>query len=235
MALKEREQKLIGAMLIVGAIAAFVGVGLPNFDTISKSLAKKKELEDENKSLDTQKATLETSVKALQEAARLPNDMQVRQYTAETQQKVVKELLDSVIKYSAKNGNTVVYLKPWADVPKILPPPPPVDTTAAAAAGTPGATTPPATTPPPSPADMLTTVGYEFAMRGTYQTIQNFLEAMDEQKEILELNSIQLVNEAGADRVGGKGAIPSTDVLKDPTKPIRLTVKLRLVLENKTP
>ncbi len=227
MALKDREAKLIGIMLIIGGLGAFVALGLPQLDALGKAVQQKGTLEQSNQDLEAQKQTIQTAINTLQEQAKLPNDVKVRQYTDATQQKVVKEILDTVIKSAATRDNTVVYLKPWLEVTPIIPPPPAPDPNAQPPAGANAA--PPAPPPPPP----LTTVGYEFAIRGTYQTIQSFLESMDQQKEIVEINSVQLLNEGGADRVGGKGAITAAEVLKDPTKPIRLTTKLRLVLERK--
>jgi hypothetical protein len=134
-----------------------------------------------------------------------------------------------VVQVSNDTGNVFISLTPF-DAEPIVPPPPPPDKTdgsTTASATTTGSTDPNKPEAPPAP--LLSTFGYEIDMRGTYDSLQSFLRNMDQQKELMEVFSITLQNEAFPD----PSKPPTTDPNSspDPKFPIRLNAKLRLVLQ----
>lgn len=236
MPLKKSEKQLLGIMMLVGAGAIFMFFGLPAWDTLSKNWTKKDELNGQLKNFTVQEQALTGAIKRLEKQLALPNDVTVRKYTDATLQQNVKDILNRVIEFADNANNTVAYLKPWVEVPSILPPPPPPDPAAAQTAGATTTPTDPNTPPAPPPPPPLTTVGYELAIRGTFASVQEFLTAMDAQKEMVEIYSLQLINESGpargaGDASSGGGASAGQDAILDPAKPIKLIAKLRLVLE----
>lgn len=246
MALKKSEKQLVGVMLFIVAGASVFMMGMPNFAGLQQAWAKKTELETNLKNLATTETSLQAEIASLKQQMQLPNDITLRKHTPENLQANVKSILDKVLDMAAMDNNTIISLAPWKDVPPILPPPPapPQGTAAPAAANAaaPAAGTTPAdpnAPPPPPPPPPLTVVGYDLAIRGTFGSVQAFLKDMDKQKELVEISNIQIVNEHGPDRGAAADQDASSQTeqknspgpLLDPDRPIKLFMKLRLVLE----
>lgn len=223
--MKKSEKTLVGLMMIVGGIALVVGVGLPQWDAFSNNSSRISTLNDEIKGLQVQKENLNATIALLEKNTAIPPGLEIRRYTDQNREEIIKSLLDGVVKLATGAGNRFISLTPSEVAPILAPPPPPKE-----GAGTKGATNTNAaasTDPnaaPAAPPPLLSTFGYELAIRGTYDSLQGFLRAMDSQKELLELSSITLENEASK---SGKGP----DDTADPHFPIRLTAKVRLALQ----
>ena len=78
---------------------------------------------------------------------------------------------------------------------------------------------------PPAQAT-LETFGYTMAIRGNYNQMKNFLEAMFSSRELVEILSIELQNENGPTRAGGSTSMPV-----DYSRPIKMIATMRLVLQ----
>ncbi|MEB3287168.1 MAG: hypothetical protein VKJ04_06660 [Vampirovibrionales bacterium] len=238
MALKKSEKQLVAVMLFVCAGAAVFMLGLPNLKLIQESWAAKTSLETEIKNSDTVESSLRVQVETLKQQMKLPNDIIIRKHTPENLQANVKEILNKVLKLASRNNNKIISLAPWSEVPPILPPQAAAAVPAETQANTENAggedEKPAAPAPPP-----LTVVGYELSLRGSFEAVQGFLKEMEKQTELVDISSIQIVNEQGPDRgaedrsSGGRSEQNETSdaPIMDPTKPIKLIAQLRLVLE----
>jgi hypothetical protein len=89
---------------------------------------------------------------------------------------------------------------------------------------------------------------YTLTIRGTYDSLMNFIGDLSNNAELIEISSISMKNEVGPERVKGKDAggsdviqIPGEEseeedqqsqekALFDPARPIRLTLKMKLLL-----
>lgn len=234
MALKKSEKLLVGGGLIVGGIALFIGLGLPQWDAYSNSNSQVTDLNQQITDLGVQKDTLNAQIALLEKNTDIPPGIEIKTYTPDTKEATIKELLDQVVGMATQAGNKFISLTPTEAEP-ILPPAPAskdgkakegdaaktTEAGAAAAADANGEKKEPVL-----PAPILSTFGYDLAIRGTYNSIQNFLKLMDDQKALLEISAIRLENEAASDPAAGGG-----DKVTDPSAPIRLTAKLRLALQ----
>jgi len=149
--------------------------------------------------------------------------------------------LDHVVNLATDAGNKLISLSPVTVPPFLTPKPKPN-----AAAATNGASTPAnAPAAPNAPAlptpgtddktaalqqaedsmPALVTKGYELSVRGTYDSLQGFLRAMNQQAMVLDMMNFELDNEAANVT---PGAANSTG---DPSLPLRLKITLRLALQ----
>lgn len=229
MALKKSEKLLVGGGLIVGGIALFIGMGLPQWDAYSNSNSQVADLNQQITDLGVQKDTLNAQIALLEKNTDIPPGIEIKTYTADTKEVTIKELLDQVVGMATQAGNKFISLTPTEAEP-ILPEPKEAEKGKGDAKATDAAA--PATEAngenkePVLPDPILSTFGYDLAIRGTYNSIQNFLKLMDDQKALLEINGIRLENELASDAASGGG-----DKISDPSAPIRLTAKLRLALQ----
>ena len=232
MALKKSEKMMVGYGLIAGGIAIVVGLGLPQLDAFNASNGQVNDMNQQIKDLAVQKETLTAQITLLEKNTDIPPGIDIRTYTADNKEQTIKEMLDGVVGLATEAGNRFISLTP-SDADPVIPPPAATadkgKDAATGAAQTPaaGATASgddkkDAALPPP----IMSTFGYDLAIRGTYDSIQNFLKAMDGQKELLEISGIRLENEAGNDQVNSSG-----ERITDPSAPIRLTAKLRLAMQ----
>ncbi len=238
MALKQNEKTLVGVALLAGGIGLFVAVGMPQFDAYSTNNTQVTTLNEEITGLKTQKDNLTAQIALLERNTDIPPGVNIKTYTPENKEEVIKELLDQVVGLATGAGNKFISLKPAEVTPLVAPPEEQKedDKTKAAeakavtdpAAGT--ATTQPegeaAALPPP----LLNTFGYEMAVRGSYDTVHNFLKAMTEQKELLEISGINIAYESMASGTSG-----SDSKVLDPNYPIKLTATIRLALQPISP
>lgn len=244
MALKQSEKTLVGIALMAGSIALFVGLGLPQWDAASASQAQIASLEEEVKNLDAQKSNLNAQIVLLQKNTDIPAGIEIRTYNDNNREQIIKEFLDNITNLATDAGNKFISLTPGEAIPILgvgkdgeattAKPGDKSATTATSTANTSSATTQAGTTNTPTagdtsatlqPTPILSTFGYELAIRGTYDTIQSFLRAMDEQKSLLEISGITLENELGGTMTG------SSSQIADPNYPIRLTARIRLALQ----
>lgn len=231
MALKKSEKMMVGYGLIAGGIAIVVGLGLPQLDAFNASNTQVNDMNQQIKDLAVQKETLNAQITLLEKNTDIPPGIEIRTYTADNKEQTIKELLDGVVGLATEAGNRFISLTP-AEADPVIPPPPPTPDKSKDAAATAGTTPAPATgtgdekKEPVLPPPIMSTFGYDLAIRGTYDSIQNFLRAMDAQKELLEISGIRLENEAGSDQVNSSG-----EKITDSSAPIRLTAKLRLAMQ----
>src|SRR5690606_37038138 len=72
---------------------------------------------------------------------------------------------------------------------------------------------------------------YEFSIRGDYHSISTFLNGLNYLPDLLEIKFIDIVNEAGRDRMEGS---KSSAINLDPTKPIRIDAVLKFYYVKKS-
>lgn len=228
MALKPNEKKLVGIMMLVGGVAMITALGLPQWDAFMANTSQSGSLNEEIKSLDAQKANLGSQIALMEKNTAVPPGLKIRTYTEENREQIIKEMLDGVLGMATTAGNKFISLKPLEEQAAEQAAPEatseqgtaqaPDGATADAAAQSQAAET-------AAPTATLSSFGYELSIRGTYNTIQGFLRALDEQKELMEISGIVLENEYNPDQPADADSNP------DPSFPIRLTAKLRLVLQ----
>lgn len=255
--MKKSERTLVGVVGIAGGLVLFFLLALPQWDSFSSKNTQVTALKDEVKNLETQKTTLDAQITLLERNTDIPPGITIRKYNEDTRAQIIKELLDKAVTLSTSVGNRFISLIPAEVEAIITPPPPAatgttpasVSTTApgAATSTTATATTTPATTgtttaattgtattatgqtDPAStlPKPLLSSFGYDLAIRGTYDSLQRFLKTMDVEKELMEITNITLENEISAI----PGATSATGVLPDPQYPIRMTARIRLAMQ----
>ncbi|MGE0201829.1 MAG: hypothetical protein AB7P76_12800 [Candidatus Melainabacteria bacterium] len=229
MALKAREQMLVGLLLLGGAAYLLFMVGGEQFGKLQTNMTTISSAQGTIESLTTQENTLRSEVTTLKAAGLLPPGIHVRKIPpTESLETLVKDTLDQVVSFASRNNNKLIRLEP-TDAPPIVPPPPPPEPTASGA--------PAPETAEEAPVSPIISVGYKLALRGTYATIQDFLREVDRNKDLVEVYSVVLINEQGPAR-GKNGATASGDQdilgkpeLFDPSKPIEMNAVLRLVFE----
>jgi septal ring-binding cell division protein DamX len=245
MALKKSEKNLVGIASIAVGGAIIMMVAMPQWDGWNASNNQVNSLKEEIKNLATQQSSLEGQVAILRQHTDVPSNITIRTYNEENREQIIKSLLDHVVNLAVSAGNRFISLKPSDAAPMIAPPPKTgavattpastsTTTTTSTTSTTPAAATTTTTTsttatanaeaaaavaPPP-----LTTFGYDLSVRGSYDTLQRFLRVMGQQKELLEIVSLTLDNEAVHGKPGSNGA-------PDPNRPLKLTAHLRLAIQ----
>lgn len=227
MALKKSEKLLIGYAMLGSGVVLFAFLGWPQLDAFSAAKAEVETLEKELADLNLQKDSLKASITLLEKNTDIPPGIIIKTYTPSTKEQVVKQMLDQVVSMAVDAENKFISLAP-IDAAPILPPPEADDKDKDGKKADANASSQPAgkdgkEEPPPAP--MMTTFGYELAIRGTYNSVQSFLKSMAELKDLLEITEINLENEITGDQS------TSTDKIVDSNFPIRLTAKLRLALQ----
>lgn len=76
----------------------------------------------------------------------------------------------------------------------------------------------------------LQEMGYTLQVRGAYAQVHNFLQALRNNPELLDVQSFALENEAGPNREKLDPSTSQEGSRLNPAKPIKLTVKLKLFL-----
>lgn len=242
MALNQNEKKMVGAALVAGGLAIFVGLGLPQFDAYTAGNTQLNTLIDEQKNLQLEKESLIGQIAILEKNTDIPPDIKVKTYTDDNREVVIKQMLNQVVELATGVGNQFISLSPTEVDPLIStssgapekgdagtpeaqgetpePQSKSSEATASASEGEAGASPPP----------MLNTFGYQLAIRGTYQTIQNFLKQMAQERELMEITTINVVNESNTSSSTG-----SAEAVADPGAPIKLTVTIRLAMQQVSP
>jgi len=241
MALKKSEKNLVGVATIAIGGAIIMMVAMPQWDSWNASNNQVNALKEEIKNFTAQQDSLKAQVALLRQHTDVPLGVIIRTYNEGNREQIIKSLLDHVVNLAMGAGNRFISLKPSDAAPMI---PPPAPSAAAAKTGTTTTTTTSTTTaasattstttsttpdanaeaeaavaPPP-----LTTFGYDMAIRGSYDTLQRFLRIMGQQKELLEIVSLTLDNEALKGKAGSAGT-------PDPSRPLKLTAHLRLAIQ----
>lgn len=238
--------------MIAAGIALVVGVGLPQYDAYNASNTELTTLKEEITSLEAQKVSLAAQIKILEQNTDIPSDIKVKTFTPATREQAIKQMLDQAVELASETGNVFISMAPvdvepytgTAEAPakdgqegdssqgdnKDAANPDQGESTDASAdtTGADGESK----EPPPPPAPTLSTFGCELAIRGTYDTIQKFLQAMSQQKELMEVLQITLENETTGASGGGSS---STTKLASPKAPIKLTATLRLAMQQVEP
>lgn len=252
--MKNSEKQLVGIGMIAGSIYLVMSFAMPQLDTFNTNNTKSTSLKDELKSTEAQRDSLNLQISLLEKNIDIPANIQVKTFTNDTEEQAAKELLDHVVNLATGSGNKFISLNPATVEPFLAPPKPaakdPNDPNAAGASPPPAAAAPPitpgATTEAPavsSPDDEkaaalakaqeslppLVTKGYELNIRGTYNTLQAFLRAMDKQSLVMDMMNFELQNEA-AGSTAGAAVTPGGSTI-DPNFPLRLKVTLRLALQ----
>jgi len=238
MALKKSEKNLVGIASIAVGGAIIMMVAMPQWDSWNASNNQVNSLKEEIKNFTTQQESLNAQIALLKQHTDVPLGVTIRTYNEGNREQIIKALLDHVVNLAMGAGNRFISLKPSEAAPMIPPPPPSAataktatttTTTSASTTSTTSTTTSTtqdanaaaeaAVAPPP-----LTTFGYDMAIRGSYDTLQRFLRIMGQQKELLEIVSLTLDNEALKGKVGSA-------VTPDPSRPLKLTAHLRLAIQ----
>lgn len=253
MALKQSEKTLVGVAMIAAGIALVVTIGLPQFDAYNASNTELTSLKDEITSLETQKTTLAAQIKILEKNTDIPSDIKVKTFTLDTREQMIKQMLDQAIGLASVSGNVFISLSPV----EVDPFPGTAEASAkdgqsgdaaqgenkdkansdqsesADASADDSGSDGESKEPPPPPAPTLSTFGYELAVRGTYDTIQKFLQKMTQQKELMEILEVTLENEATAS--SGSSSSSGSASLANPKAPIKLKATLRLAMQQVDP
>jgi hypothetical protein len=286
MAISAKEKKLIAGAMAAGAVGIVFLLVMPAIDAMNalnaSITAKDTEITTQNSALQAKKQELGQK----QANQQLPEDINIRVFEAESFDKNVKLMLDTIIQAVTKSNNRLIKLEPTSKQGDLndtstgtLSNPNPT-TPALDPNAVPGATGgPPATPPadgavPPAPAPVATgpdpnaavpnilgantnstgSLGnqiqyfaYTLTIRGTYDSLMDFIGDLSNNPELIEISSIAMKNEVGPERVKGKEGgtvdvmqIPGEEqeqeeqnqekALVDPAKPIRLTLKMKLLL-----
>lgn len=227
--MKAREKTIVGVGLMAGGIFLMMQFGLPQWDQFTANLNTINSAGARLQNFQATRDALANEVRKLRNTDTLPAAVQIREFSGDNLQEMVKGMLDDVVGFAAANNNKLVQLKPYAADPFIKPPQLENDNTPF---GQKKELTP-EQEKQLEESRQLQTIGYELVIRGTYGTIQSFLKDMEQYGELVEISSIELVNEAGADRSGTDPLVDGgqADVLFDPSRPIRATMNLRLGLK----
>lgn len=254
-----REKMTIGLGMIAAAGIVVFMLTLPQFDAIQASLTQQKQLDTEVQGLTARQTILTTEVNNLRASGGNNNAQTtatVRTVSNDEKDAAVKEILDNVIKQATTNGNKLIELKPDDTIAqqqnnteqlknsalnklntdptidnlteqekRALATADPTNLTENQKAGYDAALTYVRNNPLPYEAR------YQIAFRGTFPSLEGFLQAIMLLDDVVELRDIELLNEAGADRSGTDPAIQGEDVLFDPAKPIRLTSNMTIYLD----
>lgn len=221
--MKRSETTLVGLMLIAGSVALVSLVGLPKWDEFSTAQSQITALNDELKSMDARKNSLNAEIAQLEKNSIIPPDLEIETYTDKNREQIIKKMLDQIVNLATDAGNLFISLAPSDDKPASAPQP----QTTAAKDGKQGAASSgnaeEAEGPPPP---VLNQFSYELSVRGTYASLQNFLKSVAAQKALVEISAIKLENES-ASVASGNG------IEADPFHPIRMTATVRLALQPK--
>lgn len=224
MALKKSEKNLIGIALIAGGIAIMIGAGLPQWDAFIANGAKVGSLNDEIKSLASQKESLSAQIAVLEKNTDIPAGIEIKTYKPNAKEQAIKDMLDQLVAMATETGNRLIRLTPSEEV---VAPAAKAGEKNAVANGNPSAAANVSSgqkdNAPPAP--QLDSFGYDLVVRGTYDTVQAFLKQSASRKALMEIGDLVLEDDAA----GGKNQ--SGERITDPSAPIRLTAKVRLVLQ----
>ncbi len=228
--MKSSEKMIIGIFLGVAGGALFFCFGLPQWDTYNANTTKTSSLTEEFKSAETEKQVLNASIARLKHNIALPLDIDVQSFTTKTESNATKELLARVANLATQSNNKFISLSP-TDVPALFTPSAEGDksNTENGGASTDNkdakATTDEKNTDSKSDdSSPLITKGYEFSIRGTYDSLQAFLRNLAAEKMVFDLYNFELINEM-TENLG------NTDSLAEPSYPLRLKVTLRLAMQ----
>jgi hypothetical protein len=241
MALKKNEKRLVGGVSIAASVAIMMLFAMPQLDAWMAGNNQVNALKEEIKNLGAQQTALQSQISLLERNTDIPAGVTIRTYTEENREQIIKFMLDQVVSLAMGAGNRFISLKPSEVDPMIAPPPPPAKGAAGAVATTTTTQTPssstttvpnttststtPGSTDASAPTPVLTTFGYDLAVRGSYDTLQRFLRIIGQQKELMEIVSMTIDNEAAAEKGGG------TTKAVDPNHPLKLTAHLRLAMQ----
>lgn len=226
MALKAREQTFIGVaaiagVLVIGWTGPIGGIGIEPF---SKTFTEKSA---EFSKSQTDLATIETTINTLKQQKvslqdtklEMPANKSIRKIdrqAGETEESTKREILNDIISIAQKDsGNTLVSITPDPLPPAPVAPPPPPPPPAPDPNAPPG--------PPPAPeiklSDLVSEVPYTVVMKGSYKSINQFLDDLKGYNNIVEVNRIEI---APSNDPQGSG---------DPTKPLKATFKVILIID----
>lgn len=243
--MQQKEKSLIGIVMIIGGIGLVAGVGLPQWDAYSAHTTEIATLNADIKTNTDNRDNLKTQITLLENKTDVPEGIVIESFTETTREAVIKKILDQIVGISSDTKNKFISLLPKEVDPIVSTAKPPEGsvptpggvnniassgvstntTTGSTTMNTDGSTDGKASAPPPP---LLSTFGYEISIRGTYDTIQQFLKAIAAQKTMMEINSITLANESDNDVNSGSN---SGTGISNPAYPIRLTAKFRLALQ----
>ncbi len=220
--MKASEKYLVAGLLF---ILAFGGIGLygvfPAFEGVREKLDTISQKEAQITAFKTTISALNTQIVKYQKLEELPEGLVVREFKPDSYEKNIKMMIDKALAMATQTGNDLISLKPWsAPMPAISSEPVSLEE---------GETADENGDLKPKPKDdVLRTYGYEMVIRGAYDNVNGFLSAMNGHNELMEINSIKLENETGQDREESAG-----NSLSNPLKPIKMTAKIALFLQNK--
>lgn len=256
--MKRSEKMLIGGGMIVVGLGVLGMFGSEQWTNFSNNTIQADTLNKEIQAMTQQQQGLQRSIDTLKKGVDLPENITIQEYTPETRDAVIKAVVDQVVGKATSTGNTLISLSPAtvdpfipAEDPEAKDPNAAADPNAAPAEGADPNATPadpnaepvdPAATGAPvitigeqasgPPKPSLETFGYELIIRGTYDSLQAFLRSLASNRELMEVMNIRLENETGVSRVMPDASTGGGDVALDPSRPIKMTATLRLVMQS---
>ena len=263
MALAKREKNLIGIVIIVLAIAVGLLIGEPQFKQLQNNLSQKQQIETELQGLGLQKNALNSELQSLRASTGLTSmglsDVTFRKVSFSEKEAVVKDILDMLIQKATANSNKLIELKPDENFGFNNGSMPQIDLQSVLnkLSSDPEMTTFTdeekrifAKAPTDNLTDEQITAqlsaqeyvrnnpqpyeeAYQIAVRGTFLSLQSFLEDLQAMEDIVAFRDIKLINESGADRSGIEPGVEGEDVLYDPAMPIRLLTHFTIYLDRK--
>lgn len=232
MAISNKEKMLVGVMLIA---AGLVGVGfllvLPEYDTLMMNIGQQGQMDTEVKQLSEMLTAKKQELENFKKGKSLPPGLKIREFTPETKEKEIKEMLSLLTGFASTSGNTLISLEPKKADPNgaMTPPPPPPlpavpnpaapETTTTAGTAASGTTTPPLPGADPNapPAAVVAPPrqepeGFEYtlAIRGNFNSIREFLSQLNQYEELVEIETLELKNEIHPDRKDDKKRDPNS-------------------------
>jgi len=228
--MKKSEKVLIGLAMLVGAVALFVMIGMPQLDAVNANQSQLSSLNEDIKNFDAQKVNLTNEINVLEKNSNLPSDVTVLTYTPQNRALLLKGMMDKVVMTATRTGNIFISLAP-VDMPS------PAAAASTSSSTLDSKTIAPQLAPadkntagiaPPPASELLDQFQYTFVVRGSYSSIQQFLSAMAEEKSLIHIQGIKMENEY-MPGLGTSSSTPSDS--GDPLHPIKLTSLVVLSLQ----
>jgi hypothetical protein len=221
-------EKMIG--LIVGVAAVWLGgiffLVMPRWKELSASWDSVKALKSEQETLKAQETSLTQKISAYGAREFIPKGIQLRPYSLDSFDKSLKIVLDTLVEIALEQGNLFISLEPDKEgdsTPSVEPSSQNTATPAAPATAEAPNSPPPA--PPPIQAQ-LKSFGYKMSVRGSYDEVIGFLNALSKLREVMAVRQIVLINEAAPAATGAA----SSDAFVNPLKPLRLDTFIQIYM-----
>ncbi|MBX2860159.1 MAG: hypothetical protein KTR14_02920 [Vampirovibrio sp.] len=208
-----REVMLISAVGIAAAV--FVGFTFtePAIKDMMVKQGKVGALKDEVALLTAQKEGAEKDLERYKQKVELPEGITIRRFEPNKLEEHLKVILDNIVDIADGSGNQVMALEKQDNLVFSVPTPP-------SEAGK-----PPEEQEAPPPIE-LKGFQYDMTVRGTYSSLVDFIAAVSREKELVEMATIRVENEAGPNRTDAVKGQVDVGLLK----PVKMDLRLKLYL-----